>query len=314
VLAARTYALSKVARGVRTACSCHMDDGGGPYYDQTFTGWIKASSARGARWVSNVEATFASEAAGLAILYEGKPISAFYHSSSGGATQSSQDVWGGRLPYAQSVPDPWMTHEDNPERAWTKTVSQSAMARAFGVGSVMRVEVTERYVSGAAKTVTATAQDGSVRTLTGGRFQSALGLKSTFVTAIGGNAGAPLPTAPPTTTPAPTTPPTEAPAPTTNVTARTVSLLTPAPITTGVGATYRVVGVVRPAKKGLMTWRQKLVDGVWKTQQKTRTTAKGRYRFLVRAAKPTHAGTYRVLVVKKGTVVGVSPEFGVTLQ
>ncbi len=47
VLAARTYALSKVKRGVRQACSCNMDDGGGPYYDQTFTGLDQGELGQG---------------------------------------------------------------------------------------------------------------------------------------------------------------------------------------------------------------------------------------------------------------------------
>ena len=124
-LAARTYALSKVASPVRQACSCHMDDGGGPYYDQTFTGWTKASSAKGERWVEAVNGTRASETTGQAILFAGQPIRAFYHSSSGGATQSVQDVWGGTLPYAVSVPDPWMQTPDNPNRSWTVVVPQA---------------------------------------------------------------------------------------------------------------------------------------------------------------------------------------------
>ena len=32
---------------------------------------------------------------------------------------------------------------------------------------------------------------------------------------------------------------------------------------------------------------------------------------MVRKAKPAAAGTYRVLIVRKGAVVGVSPEFTV---
>ena len=50
------------------------------------------------------------------------------------------------------------------------------------------------------------------------------------------------------------------------------------------------------------------------TTQKTRTTAKGRYRFVVKhAGKAGAITTYRVLVVKKGTVVGVSAEFTVAV-
>jgi len=307
-LAARSYALSKVARGVRQACSCHMDDGGGPYFDQTFTGWIKATSAKGNRWIDAVNATLASETTGLAILYQGQPISAFYHSSSGGATQSVQDVWGGTLPYAQSVPDPWALNEDNPNRSWTVVVPQAKMAAAFGVPEAWNVEITERFVSGAVKTVAVTTGDGTKVTRTGAQLQSALGLKSRFVTAVSGVGGA---AAPAPAAPAPAAPAPAAPAPEAGVRQRTVSLLSPSTVTVAPGASYRVVGVVRPAKARLTAQRQKLVDGQWVTVGKDRTSAKGRYRFVVKKAKPAAAGTYRVLVVRKGAVVGVSPEFTV---
>lgn len=319
VLASRTYALSKVARGVRQACSCHMDDGGGPYYDQTFTGWLKASSSKGGNWLDAVNATAAAPNAGLAILFEGKPISAFYSASSGGSTQAAKDVWGGSLAYAVSVPDPWALNDDNPDRSWTVNATQSQMAAAFGVGAVMKVEVTERFSSGAVRKVTATASDGSVITISGAKLQGALRLKSMFVTSISGSVGAALPTPAPAPTvvpaPAPVPEPVPAPAPTSPVKQRTVSLLTPLAITEGTGRRYKVVGVVRPAKAGLATWRQVLVDGVWKTKQRTRTNEKGRYRFVVKSpGDPGQTRTYRVLVVKKGNVVGVSAEFTVTAQ
>jgi SpoIID/LytB domain protein len=303
VLAARSYALSKVARGVRQACSCHMDDGGGPYFDQTFTGWIKATSAKGNRWVDAVNATLASDTTGLAILYGGQPISAFYHSSSGGATQSVQDVWGGNLPYAQSVPDPWALNEDNPNRSWSVVVSQAKLAAAFGVPEAWNVEITERHASGAVKTVAVTKGDGTKVTRTGAQLQSA------FVSAVSGVGGVGVPAPAPAPGPAPA--PAPAPASESGVKQRTVSLLSPAAVTVSPGGKYKVVGVVRPAKAKLKAQRQKLVNGQWVTVGKDRTSAKGRYRFVVKKAKPSAAGTYRVLVVRKGAVVGVSPEFTV---
>ena len=71
---------------------------------------------------------------------------------------------------------------------------------------------------------------------------------------------------------------------------------------------------MRPAKKGLKAWRQLLVNGEWQTTAKTRTTKKGRYKFVVKKARPKAVGTYRILVVRKKTVVGVSPEFTVGLR
>lgn len=313
VLAARTYALSKVSRGVRQACSCNMDDGGGPYYDQTFTGWIKASSAKGNRWVDAVNATAASANGGLAILFNGQPISAFYSASSGGATQSVKDVWGGNLPYAVSVPDPWALNGDNPDTSWTVNASQAQMARVFGLDAVTKVDVTERFVSGAVKTVTATAPDGATVARTGAQFQGALRLKSMFVTSISGNVGAALPAPGPVPTPAPppVATPAPAPEPVVNVQQRRVSLLTPVAISVKKGHKYKVVGIVRPAKAGLKTWRQVLKDGVWTTMAKTRTNAKGRYRFVITNAGKAGTKSYRVLIVRKKTVVGVSAEFTV---
>ena len=330
ILAARTYAISKVVRGVRQACACHLDDGGGPYFDQTFTGYAKQSAAKGDQWIAAVNGTAASDTTGLAILYKGAPISAFYSASSGGFTRSSKEVWGTDLPYAQSVPDPYINQPENSVRSWTVNVPQAAMASAFGIPAVAHVNVTERYASGAPRVIVATAPDGSTSSRSGGALQSALGLKSTYITAIDGNPGVPLPTVDPAAAPAaPGTPP-AAPAPdpaasatpapaaptpapdpvvTNNVRQRTVSLLTG----TSVAAStphYRVAGVVRPAKAGLAVWRQRQVKGTWKTVDRTVTNAKGHYAFRVKA-KGSPPGAYRILVVKKGVVVGVSAQITV---
>ena len=57
VLAARSYILSK-ASTLRSACLCHVDDGGGPYYDQTFLGRIKVDEGPySANWRAAVDTT-----------------------------------------------------------------------------------------------------------------------------------------------------------------------------------------------------------------------------------------------------------------
>jgi SpoIID/LytB domain protein len=324
VLAARTYAISKVLRGVRTACACHLDDGGGPFFDQTFTGFAKASAPKGDQWIAAVNGTAASETTGQAILYGGTPISAFYNASSGGITQSSKEVWGKDLPYAQAVADPYMQVPENSVRAWSVAVPQARMASAFGIPAVAKVVVAERFPSGAPKTIVATTPDGATVTRSGGALQSSLALKSSYITTIDGNIGVPLPAVDPATAPgapapdAPADPsavpadPNAAPADgaSVDVQQRTVSLLTPTTITAG-KKKYKVAGVVRPSKAGLKVWRQMLVKKKWQTVEKTVTNAKGHYRFQV-TAKSSPPGTYRVLVVKKRAVVGVSPEYTVT--
>ena len=72
---------------------------------------------------------------------------------------------------------------------------------------------------------------------------------------------------------------------------------------------------MRPAKSGLSAWRQVLYKGSWRTVQKTVTSAKGRYVFVIKKARFAKAArTFRVLVVKKGTVVGVSQPFTVAVR
>lgn len=317
-MASRTYAISKIDSGVRQSCSCHVDDGGGPYADQTFTGWGKASAAMGDRWVAAVDATKASDTTGQTILHNGKAIRAFYSASSGGATQDVKDVWGGSLPYVVSVPDPWMKTPDNPDASWQIVVPQAQMAALFGAPAVTSVDVVARDASGAVKAVSATLPDGQTVSRTGPQFANGLKLKSRYVNTIDGKVGPPLPAsdvaAP---APAPEQPPAgDVPPPAAEPSAdqRTVSLLTPAEVTVRKGKRYKVVGVVRPAQAKLKAWRQKFVKGEWKTVAKERTNRKGRYRFVIKDAGKKATGTFRVLVVRKKDVVGVSPEFTVRMK
>ena len=63
--------------------------------------WGADYDALHARIESAVDAT-----AGQTLRYNGKPILAAFHSSSGGRTESSAEVWGGALPYLVSVNSP----------------------------------------------------------------------------------------------------------------------------------------------------------------------------------------------------------------
>lgn len=299
VLAARTYALSAIAAGERGACNCHVDDGRGPYSDQTFSGWSKQTGAQGDRWVNAVNATHASANTGMAILYEGAPIRAFYSSSNGGASQASADEWGGDLPYVRSVADPWSLSEENPNRSWTVTIGQSDMAQAFGVGDVWKIEVVDRDPSGVAKTVQATLADGSTVTRTGNQLRNSLGLKSAYINSIDGSAGVPV-----TTPQAPASP--SAPAAPTVTYERQVTMLTPADQTVKALKGFTLRAKVSPKRKGLRVWFQRLDNGEWVTIKKKRTTKKGRVAYRVAQAWPPNTTTeYRVVVVRKKQPIGV---------
>jgi SpoIID/LytB domain protein len=186
VLAARSYALARYGKGtVRAACRCHVDAGKGPYYDQTYSGYLKETSAAGANWRAAVIATIASSTTGRAILSGGVPITAFYFAASGGRTQSSQQVWGGALPYAQSVDDHWSMAASVPWRSWIPRLrTQAQLAAAFALPDVVRLDLTARTVGGAVLSATATSSTGATATLTGERFRSRLTLPSTWVSGV----------------------------------------------------------------------------------------------------------------------------------
>ncbi len=327
IIAARSYALSKINAGVRKPCACHLDDGMGPYSDQTFTGWSKASAAKGDNWVAAVNGTLSSDTTGLALLDStGKPIKAFYTASTGGLTTSSKDQWGGDLPYAQVVDDHWSLNAPNPDRSWTIPVTQAKMAQIFGVPQVTSVNITDRIGSGALKQITATLPDGRTVTKGGTAFMSAIGAKSRYIQSVDGQIGTPLPTiastvitptvpvtpegAPPVpgTTPAPQTPAVVAPA------AVTVSLTVGPTVTPKVGSSLVFSGALSTAKKGLRIERQMLINDVWRTKAKAKTRKNGTFTFTIKKAVPAGAVyQYRVVVFKKKQVLAVSEPTTITV-
>jgi SpoIID/LytB domain protein len=304
VIASRTYALSKIRDGIRASCNCHLDDGYGPFIDQTFVGWSKQSGAQGNRWVDAVNATLTSPNTGLAVLHNGQPIKAFYGASNGGASQASVDVWGGVLPYSVSVPDPYSLDASNPDRVWTKTITQAEAAKAFGVAAVWGLNVTERHASGAVKTIAATNADNTSVTRTGGQMRSLFGLKSSFVTAIDGNAGVPVNT--------PAAPGDAVAVPGATASERSVLISTQPTATQPAGKPFAVKAKVTPAKKGLKTWFQQQVNGEWKTIAKKKTSKKGNVNYRVKEAwPPSSTLLYRIVSVKKKAIVGTSSELSI---
>ena len=187
VIASRSYALSQVSRGLDSDCGCHMDDGDGPKYDQTFRGWLAESQYGDPnRWAEAVDATREGAGAGLAALYKGKPINAFYTAATGGMTNSAQEVWGGAdTPWATNVADEWSYNAPgNPYRSWSVSVSQDTMSSIFGISDIMTVKVTRTLKSGAVRELTARSLDGHTESVSGSTFRSKLGLRSTYLTKI----------------------------------------------------------------------------------------------------------------------------------
>jgi SpoIID/LytB domain protein len=179
-IAARGYAVSKYAAGVRSVCACHVYDG---QSDQVFAGYPSGTNLSYHKyWAAAVRATAPSSTTGRVLHYDGKVISAFYSSSTGGRTQNNEDVWGGTaLPYLRSVKDPWSLQAPNPNAHWREERTQKQVAAAFGLPDVVRLDLSSRNASGAVRTAVAYSSAGRTASLTGAQLRSKLGLKANWV-------------------------------------------------------------------------------------------------------------------------------------
>ncbi|MGE4233771.1 MAG: SpoIID/LytB domain-containing protein [Bacteriovoracia bacterium] len=141
-VAARTYALYQMQKGRH-----NRFDLVGTVDDQVYEG-AHQERYRAIRAVKETE--------GLILTYHNKPIKAFYHSTCGGKTESPEQVWGARVPYAKAVKCGFC--EESPRYQWSyslpKLVFESSI-RKEGLlkGDLLAMNVVERTKIGRAKTV-----------------------------------------------------------------------------------------------------------------------------------------------------------------
>jgi stage II sporulation protein D len=160
-VAARTYALYKRER------SNGMYDLGNDQLWQVYKGVSKESPGTQAA----VSAT-----QGQVLTHNGSVILAAFHSSSGGHTENSEDVWYNPLPYLRGVPD---YDQNSPVFEWTKTFSQADLTqRISGVGTVQSMTPEQTSAYGSVMTMKVTG-DGGSRVIDGEEIASLLGLRST---------------------------------------------------------------------------------------------------------------------------------------
>jgi len=112
------------------------------------------------------------------LTYGGRIIVAYYHSSSGGRTDSSRDVWHGpSIPYLVSVPDPFDTI--SPHHRWSLVLRPQALASRYGLP--VRDLRLERDSGGRAARVLLLG-GGRTKAIDGTAFRRDLALQSTFFT------------------------------------------------------------------------------------------------------------------------------------
>jgi len=173
-IASRTYAMSK-AGIYRASCDCDLY---GEISDQSFLGYAKETEKGwGQFWKAAVTNT-----AGLTITQEGKPITAYFGSSTGGLTETSANAWGTQKSFTQTVADPSSLDPVlNPRfYQWERTITQASVAAAFALPDVVTLEIIMKNTSGTVSTIRATSSKGIQKSLLGETFRSRTKIPSAY--------------------------------------------------------------------------------------------------------------------------------------
>ncbi len=134
-----------------------------------------------------------AETRGIIGTYEGKPASLIFGASSGGLTESAEQVWGGAVPYLTVVDDPYS--KDAPYADWEFRIGLDKLTETFAnteynVGQITDVVVEETSPQHTVKKLTLVGANGS-KTISGDRFRYRLDsfkiMSTWFTTAIEGD-------------------------------------------------------------------------------------------------------------------------------
>lgn len=161
-VAARTYALSHLKPAAA--------------YDVKST--VASQVYRGL--AAETDSTRAAVAAttGKVLMQNGKLILAVFHSSSGGSTEDSGQVWSRQLPYLVSVPD---FDRDSPVSRWNLRLEPDQLRSLFReTGGVRRIDVLATSNTGRIRRARVIGPAGSLD-LSGTELRQRLGLRSTLV-------------------------------------------------------------------------------------------------------------------------------------
>lgn len=189
-LVARTFAVRRMRIFGGSGCSLHPDADvcTDPTHDQ---GWQSESQLRKTwgifnyyRYWSKISSAVQATA-GKIITYDGTPIDPAYHSTCGGHTENSEDVWTNAVPYLRGVA--CTTDTDSPrykeELDFTMTQLEQAVGAGAGTLAVLKganskvVDVLSTTPNGRIKEVRV-----GDKTMTGAELRTALSLRSTKLT------------------------------------------------------------------------------------------------------------------------------------
>jgi len=159
-IASRTYALKKIGNNLYDIDSTQRD--------QVYNG-LESKTYKTNKAVKYTRS--------LVITHKGKLINALFHSSSGGMTENSENVWSNKYPYLISVKD---FDQKNPKLYWKKIFSNKELQILFPIiGGINNIELFDITKTGRVKNIKLVGNYGSIN-LSGTNFRKKMGLKSTL--------------------------------------------------------------------------------------------------------------------------------------
>ena len=158
-IAARTYALKLL--GKNEVFDIHSTQA-----SQVYLG-LEAETAKINRAVRSTSS--------LALFYENKLIEAVFHSSSGGRTENSGQVWKYQLPYLRSVID---YDQNSTKYRWSKKISSSELDKIFSdIGGLNSIQIKKKSNSDRVLVITLYGPKGT-RNISGKNLRKNLKLLS----------------------------------------------------------------------------------------------------------------------------------------
>lgn len=167
----------------RNECRCDLF---ATTVDQVYGGFDHEDAETG-KWKTAVEATVAT-----VMLFQGKPVAAFYSSSHGGSSEDVEHVWGTPLAYLPAVDTSRWEAEIAPSNTrdrWTASYTHAQLASRFGLADVSSFSIDQRgpggrpsRLNGGGVTVVGTSSGGAAVTihLSGESLRSKLSLFSSL--------------------------------------------------------------------------------------------------------------------------------------
>lgn len=136
-------------------------------------------------WENSNSNLAVDETNGQVVVYQGELIGGYYFSTSGGYTESSENVWGGKYDYLQAVPDyyePEVAGNTTWEVDYTaEEIKQKLQNHGIDVGEIVDLEPVEYTQAGRVLALKVVGTDGET-TLTKSKTREYLGLKSQWYT------------------------------------------------------------------------------------------------------------------------------------